>query len=136
MDWNSYHRVDDIYGYLNYLADTYPRLVQLVSVGSSYEGRPLYVVRISSSSSGTKPAIWIDGGKNKKQTFEYHVSSLNGKPMFLFVSGIHAREWISPAVATYIIQQLVEVADNERLLRNVDWYIMPVMNPDGKMQLL
>ncbi|KAK4007992.1 hypothetical protein OUZ56_013151 [Daphnia magna] len=106
MDWNSYHRVDDIYGYLNYLADTYPRLVQLVSVGSSYEGRPLYVVRISSSSSGTKPAIWIDGG-------------------------IHAREWISPAVATYIIQQLVEVADNERLLRNVDWYIMPVMNPDG-----
>ncbi|KAI9553940.1 hypothetical protein GHT06_019211 [Daphnia sinensis] len=106
MDWNSYHRVDDIYGYLNYLADTYPRLVQLVSIGSSYEGRPLYVVRISSSSSGTKPAIWIDGG-------------------------IHAREWISPAVATYIIQQLVEVADNERLLRNVDWYIMPVMNPDG-----
>ncbi len=62
MDWNSYHRIDDIYGYLNYLADTYPRLVQLVSIGSSFEGRPLYVVRISSSSSGTNPAIWIDGG--------------------------------------------------------------------------
>ncbi|XP_046451315.1 carboxypeptidase B-like isoform X2 [Daphnia pulex] len=106
MDWNSYHRIDDIYGYLNYLADSFPRLVQLVSIGSSFEGRPLYVVRISSSSSGTKPAIWIDGG-------------------------IHAREWISPAVATYIIKQLVEEPSNERLLQNVDWYIMPVMNPDG-----
>lgn len=106
MDWNSYHRLEDIYGYLNYLADSYPNLVQLVSIGSSYEGRPLYVVRVSSSSSGSKPAVWVDGG-------------------------IHAREWISPAVATYILQQLVEVPANQRLLLDVDWYIMPVMNPDG-----
>lgn len=108
MDWNSYHRLDDIYSYLNYLADNYPQNVQLVSIGSSYEGKPLHVVRISSSSSGhSKPAIWIDGG-------------------------IHAREWISPAVATYIIKQLVEVRENQYLLDNVDWYIMPVMNPDGE----
>ena len=41
-------------------------------------------------------------------------------------------DWpISPAVATYIIRQLVEEPKNERLLLNVDWYIMPVMNPDG-----
>jgi len=63
MDWTSYHRLDDIYGYLSYLADTYPKTVQVVSIGSSSEGRPLKVVRISSaSSSGAKPAIWIDGG--------------------------------------------------------------------------
>lgn len=63
MDWNSYHRLDDIYGYLNYLADTYPDLVQLTSIGSSSEGRPLYVLRISSEGKSSKPAIWIDGGK-------------------------------------------------------------------------
>nr|CAH0101751.1 unnamed protein product [Daphnia galeata] len=45
--------------------------------------------------------------------------------------GIHAREWISPAVATYIIQQLVEVPANSKMFFYVDWYIMPVMNPDG-----
>jgi murein tripeptide amidase MpaA len=45
--------------------------------------------------------------------------------------GIHAREWISPAVTSYIIQQLVEVQANAKLSLNVDWYIMPVMNPDG-----
>ena len=49
---------------------------------------------------------------------------------YLFL-GIHAREWISPAVATYIIQQLVEVPANSKMFFDVDWYIMPVMNPDG-----
>ncbi|KAI9553889.1 hypothetical protein GHT06_019159 [Daphnia sinensis] len=107
MDWTSYHRLSDIYGYLSYLASTYPNRVELINIGTSYEKRPLYVVRIFNCSSPVvKPAIWIDGG-------------------------IHAREWISPALATYIIRQLVEVPANAALLRNVDWYIMPVMNPDG-----
>jgi len=61
MDWTSYHRLDDIYGYLSYLADTYPCLVQLINIGTSYEGRPLYVVHISNSTSAHTPAIWIDG---------------------------------------------------------------------------
>ena len=65
MDWTSYHRAEDIYGYLNYLADKYPQNFQLISIGSSSGGLPLYVGRISSASSGSKPAkpaIWIDGG--------------------------------------------------------------------------
>ncbi|KAI9553884.1 hypothetical protein GHT06_019154 [Daphnia sinensis] len=107
MDWISYHRLIDIYNFMTYLNTTYPKLVQLTQIGTSYEKRPLYVLRISNSSSpGTRPAIWIDGG-------------------------FHAREWISPAVATYIIQQLVEVPANAKLSANVDWYIMPVVNPDG-----
>lgn len=47
------------------------------------------------------------------------------------LQGFHAREWISPALATYIIQQLVEEPKNAKLLVNVNWYIMPVVNPDG-----
>nr|CAH0111029.1 unnamed protein product [Daphnia galeata] len=106
MSWTQYHRLNEIYDYLSYLADTYPCLVQLINIGTSYEGRPLYVVHISNSTSAHTPAIWIDG------TF-------------------HAREWISPAVVTYIIHQLVEEPANLKLLQNVDWYIMPVVNPDG-----
>jgi len=48
------------------------------------------------------PALWIDGG-------------------------IHAREWISPAAVTYIIDYLVENSEN----LEVDYYILPVINPDG-----
>nr|CAD7194053.1 unnamed protein product [Timema douglasi] len=46
--------------------------------------------------------------------------------------GIHAREWISPATVTYIINELTE---NRHIhgdaVQNVDWYILPIVNPDG-----
>jgi murein tripeptide amidase MpaA len=47
--------------------------------------------------------------------------------------GIHAREWITPAVVTFMIKQLVEVQDQEEsdLLEKLDWYILPQVNPDG-----
>ena len=63
MDWTSYHRTDDINGYLKYLESTYPNIVKVFDIGKSSEGRPLHVIRISSGTgSTTKPAIWIDGG--------------------------------------------------------------------------
>jgi hypothetical protein len=72
-----------------------------------------------------------------------------------FISlGIHAREWISPAFVTWLINELVEnYAAHPEYVDNVDWYvkhyivilqterlwsfvilnryIMPVINPDG-----
>ncbi|KAJ8893656.1 hypothetical protein PR048_006256 [Dryococelus australis] len=50
----------------------------------------------------------------------------------LFPIGIHGREWISPATVTYILLQLVEFREqHSELLDSVDWYILPVANPDG-----
>ncbi|KAL6429927.1 hypothetical protein ACFW04_007640 [Cataglyphis niger] len=101
MEWTTYHRLADIYGYLDYLAETYPDFCSVQTIGNSIEGRPLKVLRISNGKSNA-PAIWIDGG-------------------------IHAREWISPASVTYIIDYLVENSEN----LEIDYYIMPVINPDG-----
>jgi murein tripeptide amidase MpaA len=67
----------------------------------------MVVIKISSGGGGTRPAILVDGG-------------------------IHAREWVSPGMALYIINQLVERnAENSALTDAVDWYILPVLNPDG-----
>ena len=64
MNWDSYHRVEDINAYLKYLADTYPQMVELINIGNSTEGRPLNVVRITSANQSTdQPAVWIDGGR-------------------------------------------------------------------------
>jgi hypothetical protein len=72
MDWTSYHRLGDIYGYMSYLNATYPGLVSLINIGASYEKRPLYVLRISNSScNATKPAIWIDGGNNIPNNYSF-----------------------------------------------------------------
>lgn len=106
MTWQSYHPLADIHGYLDYLAQTYPQFVTLQTIGTSVEGRPLKVLKISSNRPGS-PAIWIDGG-------------------------IHAREWISPASVAYIINELTENRDaHGEAVKNVDWYILPVLNPDG-----
>lgn len=46
--------------------------------------------------------------------------------------GTHAREWISPASVTYIINQLVENRDNHlESVKGIDYYILPLLNPDG-----
>jgi hypothetical protein len=62
MTWQSYHRLADMHGYLDYLAQTYPQLVSVQTIGSSVEGRPLKVLKISSGRPGS-PAIWVDGGQ-------------------------------------------------------------------------
>ena len=46
-------------------------------------------------------------------------------------ANIHAREWISSATATYLIHQLLTspVPAIVDLAENIDWHIIPVMNP-------
>ena len=50
----------------------------------------------------------------------------------LFFPGIHAREWLAPSSAIYIINQLVERRENiSSGMKSLDFYIIPVLNPDG-----
>ena len=56
---------------------------------------------------GYKPAIWID-------------------------SGIHPRERISTAVGTWMLHELLENDTlHPDLTENLDWYFLPILNPDG-----
>lgn len=49
-----------------------------------------------------------------------------------FQSIFYSREWISPAAVTYVIDSIVSNWDSEAPeIRAIDWYILPVMNPDG-----
>ena len=51
---------------------------------------------------------------------------------FNFPIGIHAREWISPATATYFIKELIERSHEiDSILKFYDVFILPVANPDG-----
>lgn len=63
MTFEHYHRMDDILGYLDYLERTYPKLVSTQVIGTSVEGRPLKIVKISAEEP-TNKAMWIDGGKH------------------------------------------------------------------------
>ncbi|KAJ8950617.1 hypothetical protein NQ318_010816 [Aromia moschata] len=105
VTFEEYMRHDEINAYLLRLAEEYSEIVTTELIGKSFEGRDLILIKISS------------GGANK--------------PIIFADAGIHAREWIAPSVALYIIQQLVENPSNTALYQNVDWAIIPVANPDG-----
>ncbi|XP_017775265.1 PREDICTED: carboxypeptidase B-like [Nicrophorus vespilloides] len=110
INFVEFHRYGVIESYLKKIAEEYPEITRLRTPANTTEGRPIYMLRITTGGSQggqhTKPAILIDGG-------------------------IHAREWISPATVLYIIQELVENPENRHMIENVDWMIIPVLNPDG-----
>lgn len=56
----------------------------------------------------------------------------NNRAIFI-EANIHAREWISSATVTWILNQFLHSTDPEivYLSETVDWYIVPVANPDG-----
>ncbi|XP_050697047.1 carboxypeptidase B-like [Eriocheir sinensis] len=106
MDWTSYHTYDEINDWLASLVSTYPTLCSIEAVGTSYEGRTMNLLTIGKGGAD-KPGIFIDGG-------------------------IHAREWISPATVTFMVNELVtNSATYDDILSNVNFYVMPAINPDG-----
>lgn len=106
LGWENYYHLETIYAWLDLLVAKYKDFVSPLNVGQSFEGLPIKGVRLSHKPNNT--AVFIEGG-------------------------IHAREWISPATATYILDQLLTSNDSEvqDLAHNFDWYFFPIINPDG-----
>ena len=45
MDWTSYHPLDEIYGWFDYLESTYD-FIETESIGQSYEGQEMIVLKV------------------------------------------------------------------------------------------
>lgn len=78
-DWNNYFHLETIRAWAENLADNY-NFITLFNFGQSFEERPLWGIKLSK-----KP----------------------GNVGIIVEGGIHAREWISPATATFILNQLI-----------------------------
>ena len=80
-------------------------LIHIDSVGASYEGRPILVVKIGPTADDPN------------------------RPNVLFLATHHAREWISTAVAMKLIRWLADSGGTAVTTRDV--WVLPVENPDG-----
>ncbi|XP_054442174.1 carboxypeptidase O [Pteronotus mesoamericanus] len=108
--YNKYHRMEEIYQWMNQISEKYADVVTQHFLGMTYESRPMYYLKISQPSHNTKKIIWMD-------------------------CGIHAREWIAPAFCQWFVKEILQnYQDNSRIrrfLKNLDFYVLPVLNIDG-----
>lgn len=108
--YTRYHPMDEIYQWMRQINEKYRDVVTQHFLGMTYENQPMYYLKISQPSSDTKKIIWMD-------------------------CGIHAREWIAPAFCQWFVKEILQnYRDNPRIrrfLRNLDFYVLPVLNIDG-----
>ncbi|KAK1580533.1 zinc carboxypeptidase [Colletotrichum navitas] len=113
LSWfDSYHPYDDHVQYWKNLQTAFPNNSEWLDIGSSYEGRNIFGLRLwGGNDTGTKPVV-------------------------LWHSTVHAREWITTLTVEYLTYQLINGYKSGD--KNVtaffdayDFYIVPFHNPDG-----
>lgn len=113
MDFNKYFTNQELETILAEWAAAYPNLLQLSTIGQSFEKRPIWLLTLTNQATGPdleKPAVWID-------------------------ANIHATEVAGTTTALKIAYALLEgYGKEQRLTRQLDactYYIVPRDNPDG-----
>eukprot|EP00095_Tigriopus_kingsejongensis_P009816 maker-scaffold239_size242058-snap-gene-1.25 protein:Tk09816 transcript:maker-scaffold239_size242058-snap-gene-1.25-mRNA-1 annotation:"carboxypeptidase b" len=106
LNWESYGSHDDFNEFIDEIAAENSAWARTKSIGKSGEGRDMRVLELTKGGPGA-PNIFIE-------------------------AGIHAREWIAPAVATYTVMELIENYEaHPEYLDNFNWHVLPSANPDG-----
>lgn len=113
MDFNHYFTNEEIETILAGWGQRFPGLIQVTTIGQSYEKRPIWLLTLTTQATGAdtdKPAVWID-------------------------ANIHATEIAGTTTALMIANTLLEGYGKDpqatRLLDYAVYYIVPRVNPDG-----
>ncbi|XP_054838946.1 carboxypeptidase B-like [Eublepharis macularius] len=107
--YEKYNNWETIEAWTADIANQNPALISRSQIGTTFEGRPMYLLKVGKS------------GANKKAIF--------------MDCGFHAREWISPAFCQWFVREAVRTYGKEtimtHLLDHLDFYVLPVFNIDG-----
>lgn len=111
VEWyEEYRTLDEYWTRWQTIVDLNPDVATLETIGQSLEGRDM-------------PGIMLNGDGRAD------------KPVFVINACQHAREWVSPAATTFMIEQLVSGYGSDAritmLLDELEWVFLPMVNPDG-----
>lgn len=111
--WSDYKPLDAYYAKMYEMEARRPDLVEVFEFGRSIEDRPLLAMRITAPSDASAPC----------------------RPAVLMNSLTHAREWVPPMANMYLAETLINGYGNDAyitgLVDDVEWVLVPVLNPDG-----
>ena len=109
LSFRAFFTYQEVTDFVNSLAAARPDLCQLSSLGKSREGREMHLLTIT----------------------EYASGAPEDKPGYLIQGNIHATELSGTHAALYTARQLLIDQDSSDLLKNIVFYIVPRLNPDG-----
>jgi hypothetical protein len=113
MDFAHYHTNDEVNAFLAQWAKDYPQLVDLYSVGKSFEGRDIMQITLTNKATGKdtdKPAMFIEGNRHSGE-----------------VTAAESALWF----AWHILTNYGKDPEITRLVDTTTLYIKPKNNPDG-----
>jgi hypothetical protein len=114
ISWNRYYTNEGLYEIYQEFVKEHPDLVTLESIGKSYEERDLWLLTITNHNNKPhreKPAFWIDGN--------IHANEIQATEVALYT-------------AWYLLENYGKNAFITELMNDKVFYILPVMNPDGR----
>ncbi len=109
LAFDRFYLYDELAALLQQYQAEYPNLVEISSIGNSFEGRKIWLATVTDLSVGKsseKPAFWVDGN-------------------------IHASEVSASTAALAVIDKLVIDPKHAELLKTHTFYVVPRLNPDG-----
>jgi hypothetical protein len=137
IDFNDYHGYDGTVDYIKDVADQYPNITELLQIGASNMGRPIYVLVISNQKTGTTIDQHVEL-RNKRKEGVNNVTPMKayqGKPGMWIDGGTHGNEYTGTEVTLYIIDKLVSgYGSDQAITQLVDgntFFVCPIVNPDG-----
>ncbi len=113
MDFAHYHTYDEVVFFLKKWAADFPGIVELYSVGKSFEGRDIWQVTITNKSTGPdtdKPAMYIEGNRHSGE-----------------VTAAESALWF----AHHLVANYGKDPEITRLVDGCAFYVRVKNNPDG-----
>lgn len=95
---------------MRHINEKYPEMTEIFQMGRTFQGRNIVGIRITS---------------------EEHLAQ-ETLPVMFITAATSARDWITAMSAVNLIHMLAEYRHlYGEIVDNIDWYIIPVANPDG-----
>ena len=137
IDFDEFHGHDGTVDYIRNVARAYPNITELLEIGQSNMGRPIYVLVISNMNNGTTIDRHVELRNPRREGVDNvtPMKSYHGKPGMWIDAGTHGNEYTGTEVSLYIIDKLVSGygSDSEitQLIDDNAFFICPMVNPDG-----
>ena len=118
LRFDHYYTLDQVYEAVRAINQAYPEMTKLEEVGKSEEGRPIYALTLNNPKTGPaldKPGIYVDGN--------IHGNEIQGGEICLYL-------------VDYLLGNYGKNKEVTELLDKKVFYVVPVVNPDGRWHFM